>query len=178
MERSVQRSATLNFRKSWDACNPVCSSVLLRAVHLLSGFWGGLVDIVISSSNGLPIYEQIALKIKAQIMAGDLVAGSELPSMRGLAKSLRVSVITVQRAYEEMQRDGFIDTVVGRGSFVALQSQEFYRDEQQRIAEQHLGKAAQIGRNNDIPLSTLADALEMFYEGVDHVTSHNSHRVK
>jgi GntR family transcriptional regulator len=145
---------------------------------LVCGFWGGLVDIVISSSSGLPIYEQISLQIKAQIMAGGLVAGSELPSMRGLAKSLRVSVITVQRAYEEMQRDGFIDTVVGRGSFVALQSQEFYRDEQQRIAEQHLGKAAQIGRTYNIPLSTLTDALETFYEGANHGTSHTSHRVK
>lgn len=141
-------------------------------------FGGGLVDIVISSSSGLPIYEQIATQIKAQIMAGALAAGSELPSMRGLAKALRVSVITVQRAYEEMQRDGFIDTVVGRGSFVALQSQEFYRDEQKRIAEQYLGRAAQIGRNYDIPLSTLADALETFYEGANHVPSLSRHRVK
>ena len=123
------------------------------------------MDIVISASSGKPIYEQIATHIKAAVMDGTLAPGEELPSMRGLAKSLRVSVITVQRAYEEMQREGFIDTVVGRGSFVALQNQDFYREEQQRIAEQHLGEAAAIGRNYDISLSTLTDALQTFYEG-------------
>jgi len=123
------------------------------------------MDIVISASSGKPIYDQIATQVKAQIMDGSLAPGSDLPSIRGLAKSLRISVITVQRAYEEMQRDGFIDTVVGRGSFVAHQDQEFYRAEQQRIADQHLAEAARIGHNSDIPLETLTESLQEFYEG-------------
>jgi GntR family transcriptional regulator len=137
------------------------------------------MNIVISTSSGKPIYEQIATQIKAQIMDGSLAPGSELPSIRGLAKSLRVSVITVQRAYEEMQRDGFIDAVAGRGSFVAYQNQDFYREEQQRLAEQRLAEAAQIGRTYGISLETLTESLENFYQtGGTHAVSIGRKRLK
>ena len=79
------------------------------------------MEIILSSNSSKPIYTQITEQIKAQIMDGTLRAGDPIPSMRSLAKSLHVSVITVQRAYEELQRDGFIETTVGRGSFVAVQ---------------------------------------------------------
>lgn len=121
------------------------------------------MEIIISSNTGKPIYEQITTQIKAMIMSGKLQTGEAIPSMRALAKSLHVSVITVQKAYEDLQRDGFIETTVGRGSFVAAQNKDFYQEEQQRLAEEHLLKAAEIGRISNIPLETLVKILSMFY---------------
>ena len=97
-------------------------------------------------------------------MSGELQPGESIPSMRALARSIHVSVITVQKAYEDLQRDGFIDTTVGRGSFVAAQNKELYQEEQQRIAEEHLQAAADIGRTSGIPLERLTKILALFYE--------------
>ena len=80
------------------------------------------MEIIISNNANKPIYEQITSQIKAMIMSGDLQAGDAIPSMRALAKSIHVSVITVQKAYEDLQRDGFIETTVGRGSFVSARN--------------------------------------------------------
>ena len=99
------------------------------------------MDIIISSNTSKPIYEQITSQIKAMIMSGELKTGDPIPSMRSLAKSIHVSVITVQKAYEDLQRDGFIETTVGRGSFVSAQNKDFYQEEQQRQAEEHLQQA-------------------------------------
>ena len=121
------------------------------------------MEIIISSNTGKPIYEQITTQIKAMIMSGKLQTGEAIPSMRALAKSLHVSVITVQKAYEDLQRDGFIETTVGRGSFVSAQNKDFYQEEQQRLAEEHLLKAAEIGRISNISLETLVTILSMFY---------------
>ena len=78
----------------------------------------GFMDIIISNSSGAPIYEQIEEQLKAQILSGELSPGETLPSIRVLAKDLKISVITTKRAYEELERDGFIESVVGKGSFV------------------------------------------------------------
>ena len=78
------------------------------------------MDIIISNASGKPIYEQITVQIKSQILSGALTAGDALPSMRTLAKELRISVITTKRAYEDLERDGFIETVAGKGSFVEM----------------------------------------------------------
>ena len=121
------------------------------------------MEIIISNNANKPIYEQITTQIKAMIMSGELQAGDDIPSMRSLAKSIHVSVITVQKAYEDLQRDGFIETTVGRGSFVSARNKEFYQEEQQRIAEEHLQAAANIGRVSNIPLSKLTELLTMFY---------------
>ena len=121
------------------------------------------MDIVISNNTGKPIYEQITTQVKAMMISGERKAGDAIPSMRALAKSIHVSVITVQRAYEELQRDGFIETTVGRGSFVSAQNKEFYQEEQQRIAEEHLQIAAEIGRTNRISLEKLTELLALFY---------------
>lgn len=121
------------------------------------------MEIIISNNANKPIYEQITTQIKAMIMSGELQAGDVIPSMRSLAKSIHVSVITVQKAYEDLQRDGFIETTVGRGSFVSARNKEFYQEEQQRIAEEHLQAAANIGRVSNIPLSKLTELLTMFY---------------
>ena len=126
------------------------------------------MELIISSNTGKPIYEQITSQIKAMIMSGQLQSGDPIPSMRALAKSLHISVITVQKAYEDLQRDGFIETTVGRGSFVAAQNREFIQEEQQRLAEEHLMAAAEIGRTHGIALETLTGMLKLFYEEGDN----------
>lgn len=122
------------------------------------------MEILLSNSSDEPIYEQITSQIKAMIMKGTLKSGDALPSMRKLAKELHVSVITAQRAYEELQRDGFIDTVAGKGTFVATRNREFIREENLRIVEQRLEQAAKLARENDLSLEELIKLLTLFYE--------------
>ncbi len=122
------------------------------------------MEIIISNSSGKPIYEQICIQIKNLIMNGTLSAGEALPSMRALAKDLHISVITVQRAYEDLTRDGFIETVSGKGSFVAAPNREFIQEEQLRMAEELLQKVAEIGRAHGISYEQLAGILKLFYE--------------
>lgn len=122
------------------------------------------MEILLSNSSDEPIYEQITSQIKAMIMKGTLKSGDALPSMRKLAKDLHVSVITAQRAYEELQRDGFIDTVAGKGTFVAARNREFIREENLRIVEQRLEQAAKLARENDLSLEELIKLLTLFYE--------------
>lgn len=122
------------------------------------------MDIIISNSSDKPIYEQICMQIKSQIMDGTLVAGETLPSMRGLAKDLHISTITVQRAYEDLTRDGFIETVSGKGSFVAFQNREFIQEEQLRRAEDLLQKVAEIGKSHGISYEQMANILKLLYE--------------
>ncbi len=122
------------------------------------------MEIIISNSVGKPIYEQITSQIKAMIMSGELKTGESIPSMRTLAKNIHVSVITVQKAYEDLARDGFITTTVGRGSFVAAQNKDFIQEEQQKRVEEHLVQAADIARTNGIPLEKIQQLLKLFYE--------------
>ena len=84
------------------------------------------MDIILSNTSDEPIYQQIVTQIKAQIMSGSLTAGDPLPSMRNLATQLRISVITTKRAYEELERDGFIENFTGRGCFVKAQNTDFF----------------------------------------------------
>lgn len=124
------------------------------------------MDIIISNSSKKPIYEQIASQIKDMIMSGVLEEGEALPSMRVLAKELRISVITTKRAYEELEKDKFIETVTGRGSFVASKNIEFIKEEQFRRAEEHLMKAVDIARSSGIKLDELIEVLKTLYEEV------------
>ena len=124
------------------------------------------MDIIISNSSKKPIYEQIASQIKDLIMSGVLEEGDALPSMRVLAKELRISVITTKRAYEELERDEFIETVTGRGSFVASKNLEFIREEQFRRAEEPLMKTVDIARSSGIRLDELIEILRTLYEEV------------
>lgn len=125
------------------------------------------MEIIISSNNSKPIYEQITSQIKSKIMSGELAAGEPIPSMRSLAKSLHVSVITVQKAYEDLQRDGFIDTTVGRGSFVSALNKDFYQEEQQRKTEEYLLEAVNIARSSGIALEKLIQLITLFYQEED-----------
>lgn len=122
------------------------------------------MDIIISNNSSKPIYEQIISQIKAMIMSGELQSGEILPSMRALAKSLHISVITAQKAYEELQRDGFIETVTGKGTFVATQNKDFIQEEQLRQIEQKLMDAADLGRSSAISLEKMIELLTLFYQ--------------
>jgi Predicted transcriptional regulators len=124
-----------------------------------------LLNIAISNSSDKPIYEQIAMQIKKMIISGELSPGDALPSMRFLAKELRISVITTKRAYSDLERDGFIETVTGKGSFVANQNLSFIREEQLRLVEELLQKAVDIARSSDISWEELSELLELLYKG-------------
>ncbi len=126
------------------------------------------MNIILSNSSNEPIYQQIITQIKAQIRTGELKAGDALPSMRTLATKLRISVITTKRAYEELERDGYIENFVGRGSFVKSQNQEFLREESYLLAQGHLEKACECAKMSDIPLSELITMLEIVYGGNDN----------
>lgn len=121
------------------------------------------MEIILSNSSGVPIYEQIVKQLKALILRGDLREGEALPSMRLLARELRISVITTKRAYEELEREGFISTVPGKGSFVAPQDPELYREDTLRRAEEHLAQAVEIGRLGGISLPELQQTLTILY---------------
>jgi GntR family transcriptional regulator len=122
------------------------------------------VNILISNSSDKPIYEQITTQIKQMIISGELEAGCLLPSMRMLAKELRISVITTKRAYDDLERDGFIYTVIGKGSFVAEKNMEFIREEQLKIVEEYLGKAAAGAKAGGISLEEMQEILQIIYE--------------
>lgn len=122
------------------------------------------MDIIISNSSDKPIYEQITMQMKNLIISGELKPGESLPSMRFLAKELRISVITTKRAYEDLERDGFITTVVGKGSFVAESNMEFIKEEQLRVIEEYIQKAVEVAKVNDIKLDELAGIMELIYK--------------
>lgn len=123
------------------------------------------MDLIISNSSGKPIYEQITSQIKNLIICGELKAGDGLPSMRTLAKDLRISVITTKRAYNDLEREGFIETITGKGSFVAARNVEVIREGNLRIAEEYLAKAADLARKSGISYDELCEVLKVIYEG-------------
>ena len=121
------------------------------------------MDIIIHNSGGIPIYDQIVRQIKALILGGELKEGDALPSMRLLAKELRISVITTKRAYEELEREGFLTTVPGKGCFVAAQNPELLREEMLRQVEAYLTQAVEAARAGGISLSELTETLMILY---------------
>lgn len=123
------------------------------------------MEIVISNSSGKPIYEQITDQIKAQIMAGSLKAGDPLPSMRILAADLRVSVITTKRAYNDLEAEGFIETVAGKGSFVAAQDPELLREANLKLAEENIRRAVEVAKRGGISKDELTEMVDILYEG-------------
>lgn len=122
------------------------------------------MNIIISNSSGKPIYEQITSQIKNLIISGELKPGDPLPSMRLLAKELRISVITTKRAYEDLERDGFIVSIIGKGTFVASQNPELMREEYLRKVEEYLQQAVDTAKQSNITLDELVEIMTMLYE--------------
>jgi len=121
------------------------------------------MDIIIRNTGDAPIYDQITQQVKSLILRGDLKEGEALPSMRLLARDLRISVITTKRAYEELERDGFITTVPGKGCFVAPRNLELLRENVLREVEEHLTRAVDAARQGNITLSELTETLTLLY---------------
>mgnify|MGYP000885116305 CR=1 FL=1 len=122
------------------------------------------MKIIVSNSSGEPIYQQIVSQLKEQILKGELKAGHALPSIRNLAKELKVSVITTKRAYEELEREGFIETVQGKGSFVAAYNNEILREKKYSIVEEKLVEAILVAKSLDITQDELINILQQLYE--------------
>lgn len=128
---------------------------------------GEKLEIVVSNKASRPLYEQIATQIKAAIMSGELKAGEAIPSVRSLAKSLHISILTVQKAYATLQEDGFIETTAGKGCYVSAQNQDFYLEEQQKKIEECFIEAIEIARASGINLEKLVDLLSILYQEDD-----------
>ena len=126
------------------------------------------MDIILSNSSDEPIYQQIISQIKAHIMSGELAAGDALPSMRMLAQQLRISVITTKRAYEDLERDGFIESYTGKGSFVKGQNTELLREEYLRQTEALLTQVCDKARQCELSLDELKEMLELIYGGAEN----------
>lgn len=122
------------------------------------------MNIIISNSSGVPIYVQIEQQIKDMIMSGALAEGEMLPSMRFLAKELRISLITTKRAYEELERDGFIETRVGVGCFVKAKNGDFIREQIMREIEETFEVAVVKAKIAELSLGELTDILQLIYE--------------
>ena len=121
------------------------------------------MEIILSNVSSKPIYEQITVQIKGMIMSGELKPGDAMPSMRKLAKELHVSVITTQRAYDDLEKDGFIVTVPAKGTFVSAQNQDFIREENLRKIETLLTETVEIAKQNNVSEETLKNTLELLY---------------
>ena len=123
------------------------------------------MNIILSNTDSAPIYEQITRQLRAKIVSGELTAGQALPSMRLLARELRISVITTKRAYEDLERDGFILTQPGRGSFVAAQNPALLREEHLKKVEYCLQGAVDAARLGGIGYDEVAETLRLLWEG-------------
>ncbi|WP_041700896.1 GntR family transcriptional regulator [Clostridium kluyveri] len=123
------------------------------------------MHIIISNSSGQPIYQQIASQIKNMIISDKLKEGEPLPSMRLLAKELRISVITTKRAYEELEREGFIVSITGKGSFVASKNTEFIREEQLRNIENLMQQIVESANICGLSLNELIEIMTLIYKG-------------
>lgn len=123
------------------------------------------MNIQINNSSDDPIYLQIKNQIKAQIISGDLKVGEQLPSIRFLAKELRVSMLTAKRAFDELELDGFINSVQGKGNFVAAQNKELIREEYLKRIESKLQEVVELSEIADVSSDELVEMLKSYVEG-------------
>ncbi len=122
------------------------------------------MEIIIRNTVNQPIYEQIYSQLKAQIIAGTLTPGEALPSIRALAKDLRISVITTKRAYDELEAEGFLYTVAGKGCFVAEKNLDLIREQQLKELEDHLSAAVELAKSCGLTAEELFDMLRVLSE--------------
>ena len=122
------------------------------------------MDIIISNTSGVPIYEQIEEQIKSQIMTGALTAGEALPSMRVLAKELKISIITTKRAYEDLERDGFIESVTGKGSFVKAVNSDIVKENMMFEIQELLDKACDKAVIGKVTRDELKKMIDLLYD--------------
>lgn len=124
------------------------------------------MNIIISNSSGRPIYEQITSQLKQMILSGELKPNDSLPSMRLLAKELKISVITTKRAYEDLEKVGLVYTVPGKGSFVSEANHELIREEHLKEIEKHITAAIDIAQRSNVSREELEEMMSMLYQEV------------
>ena len=122
------------------------------------------MNLIISNSSNTPIYEQIKEQITNKILSNELKTGELLPSIRSLAKDLRISVITTKNAYEELEREGYVETIPGKGTYVANKNKEMIREEQLQKVEGLLDTAVSIAKISNITKKEIQDMLDILYE--------------
>lgn len=122
------------------------------------------MDIILSYSSGVPIYQQIKNQIKKCILEEELAEGSSLPSIRQLAKDLQISVITTKRAYEELEKEGLIESVVGKGSYVSGENRELIKEKRLKQWEEKMEEVVRDGKGLNLSLDEIIENLKMFYE--------------
>ena len=122
--------------------------------------------LIISNSSNQPIYEQVVDQLKTLILKNDLMQGDALPSIRKLSKELQISVITTKRAYEILEREGFIETVRGKGSFVATQNKELIKERKMKIIEEKIQEAVDEAKMLGITLDELSEMMTFLYEEI------------
>lgn len=122
------------------------------------------MNIIIANSSHEPIYEQIVRQVKHSIIRQELAPGDALPSIRNLAKQLQISVITTKRAYEELEREGFIETVGGKGSYVSAHNKELLREKRLKFIEDKLAEAVTESKLLNVSLTELQEMLQLLYE--------------
>lgn len=137
---------------------------LLHIINMYNKNKGDIMDVIISNSSDKPIYQQIMAQMKKMILSGELQEGDALPSMRLLAKELRISVITTKRAYEELEREGFIVSMTGRGSFVTAKNIHFIKEEHLRTIEGLIKQIIEIADAADISEHEISAMLELEFK--------------
>ena len=140
---------------------PLDNPCILYILFMYSTNGGVSMELIIRNTNNQPIYEQICQQIKAQIISGTLSPGEALPSIRGLAKDLKISVITTKRAYDELEAQGFLTTVAGKGCFVAEKNLDLIRERQLQELESHLTAAAELAKSCGVGPQELQDMLRI-----------------
>ena len=123
-----------------------------------------MLNIIISNSSNKPIYEQIKEQIKNKIVSNELKVGEQLPSIRNLAKDLRISVITTKNAYEELEKEGYVETIPGKGVYVANKNIELIREEQLQKIEDLIDTAVSIAKISNISKKEVENILDILYE--------------
>lgn len=121
------------------------------------------MKIIISNSSSIPIYEQIKNTIMNQIISGELKEEDSLPSIRSLAKDIRISVMTIKKAYDELEQEGYIVTVQGKGSFVASKNLELIKEQKLKEMESYIEKIIDIAKKYQIEKEEMEDLLDLFY---------------
>lgn len=121
------------------------------------------MNIIISNSSNIPIYEQIKEQIKNKIISNELKAGDLLPSIRSLAKDLRISVITTKNAYEELEREGYVETIPAKGTYVSNKNVKLIREEQLQKVENLIDTAVSIAKISDISKKEIKDMIDIIY---------------
>ena len=136
----------------------------LYIMYIYNNYGGNCVHIIIDNKSGAPIYDQIYSQLKSQIISGSLKEDEMLPSIRGLAKDLRISFITTKRAYEELEKDGFLYTIPGKGCFVAPKNVELLREENLKKIEAHIDEIVRLAATCNLSRQEILEMVNFSME--------------